>query len=80
MEYRNSQALEELYQKKNVQVLPFPPDVLRQLRAITAETLLAEAEQDPDFKRVFEAYEAFRKEYQSWHTLASQAPEDSPAP
>ena len=80
MAHRNGQALKELYQKKNVQVLPFPPAVLRQLRALTAETLLREAEQEPNFKRVLEAYEAFRKEYQSWHSLAARIPADSATP
>ena len=73
MEYHNSQALKELSTKKNVQVLPFPADVMRELRVITAETLAGEAEKDPDFKRVYEAYQSFRQEYQPWHHLTSGA-------
>ena len=73
MEYHNSQALKELSTKKNVQLLPFPPDVMRELRDITAQTLTSEAEKDPDFKRVYEAYQSFRLEYQPWHRLTSQA-------
>ena len=73
MEYHNSRALKELSTKKNVQLLPFPPDVMRELRDITAQTLTGEAEKDTDFKRVYEAYQSFRLEYQPWHRLTSQA-------
>ncbi len=73
MEYHNSQALKELSTKKNVQLLPFPPDVMRELRNITVQTLIGEAEKDPDFKRVYDAYQSFRLEYQPWHSLTSQA-------
>ena len=73
LEYRNSQALKELFTKQNVQVLPFPEDVMEELRAITTRTLEAEAGKDPDFKRVYEAYQSFRQDYQAWHRLTSEA-------
>ena len=73
MEYHNSQALKELSGKKNVQVLPFPQDVLQALRAVTRETLESEAEKDPEFKRVYESYLAFQDSYQPWHRLTSKA-------
>ena len=76
LEYRNSQALKELPTKKNVQLLPFPPDVMEELRAITRQTLESEAEKDPDFKRVYEAYLAFQETYQPWHRLTSEALEN----
>ena len=76
LEYRNSQALKELSTKKNVQVLPFPEDVMKELRAITTQTLEAEAGKDPDFKRIYEAYQSFRQDYQAWHRLTSEALKD----
>ncbi len=76
MEYHNSQALEALSAKKNVQVLPFPREVMEELRDITAETLAVEAEKDHDFKRVYDAYRAFRENYQQWRRLSSQALEN----
>ena len=76
LEYRNSQALKELSTKKNIQILPFPPDVMQALRALTAQTLEHEANKDPDFKRVYEAYLSFQETYQPWHRLTSQALED----
>ena len=76
LEYLNSQALKELSAKKNVQVLPFPAEVLEELRAITTRTLEEEAGKDADFKRVYEAYLAFQEAYQPWHRLTSQALEN----
>lgn len=72
MEYQNSQALETLAAKKNVRILPFPPAVMEELRRVTAETLVAEAEKDPDFKRVYEAYQSFQQRYRRWSELAPQ--------
>ena len=76
LEYLNSQALKELSAKKNVQLLPFPAEVLEELRAITTQTLEVEAGKDADFKRVYEAYRAFQETYQPWHRLTSQALEN----
>ncbi|MDE0514577.1 MAG: TRAP transporter substrate-binding protein [Gammaproteobacteria bacterium] len=73
MEYHNSRALKELSEKKNVQMLPFPQDVLQALRSVTRQTLESEAEKDPEFKRVYESYLAFQDSYQPWHRLTSKA-------
>ena len=73
LEYLNSHALKELSTKKNVQVLPFPAEVMEELRAITRQTLEGEADKDPEFKRVYEAYLAFQETYQPWHRLTSEA-------
>ena len=47
MEYHNSRALKELSAKKNVEVLPFPWEVMQELRAVTRQTLASEAEKEP---------------------------------
>ena len=73
MEYHNSQSLKELSTKKSVQVLPFPQGVMQELRAVTRQTLQHEAEKDPDFKRIYEAYRSFQESYQPWRRLTSRA-------
>lgn len=73
MERFNSQALKELATKKNVQLLPFPEKVIQKLRVATQEALDAEAEKSADFKRVYEAYQAFQQDYQPWRRLSSPA-------
>lgn len=70
MEFHNQQALQELKQKKNIEMLEFPPEVLTELQLLTAATLREEAEKDADFKRVYQAYEAFRKTYADWDRVA----------
>lgn len=72
MEYHNHQALKELKKMQNVEMLEFPPDVLAELKRITALTLSEEAEKDADFKRVYEAYLAFRKSYSQWSAVADE--------
>ncbi len=73
MEYHNSKALDELAMKKNVQVLPYPDDVLAELRKITQATLMAEAQRDADFKRVYASYEDFRALYRPWRNISEKA-------
>ncbi|MFQ5661474.1 MAG: TRAP transporter substrate-binding protein [Gammaproteobacteria bacterium] len=72
MEYRNSQALQELNQKKNIELLEFPADVLAELKQLTAATLQEEAARDPDFKRVYAAYSKFRAKYAEWNKLSDE--------
>jgi len=73
MEYHNSQALQELKQKKHIEMLEFPVDVISELRNLTADTLNEEAETDADFKRVYEAYLNFRKTYTEWDSVADKS-------
>lgn len=70
MEFYNQQALQKLKQKKNIEMLEFPPDVLAELHQLTKVTLQEEAEKDAQFKRVYQAYEAFRKTYADWDRVA----------
>lgn len=73
MEFYNQQALQELKQKKNIEMLEFPPDVIEELHRLTTVTLQEEAEKDADFKRVYQAYESFRKTYADWDRVADGA-------
>ena len=77
MEFHNQQALIELKTKQNVQILKFPEEVLTELRRLTRETLVEEAAANPEFKRVYDAYESFRVSYQGWDELSDEAYQDS---
>jgi TRAP-type mannitol/chloroaromatic compound transport system substrate-binding protein len=77
MEYNNQKALQELRLKKNVTILSFPDDVLRVLKDMTKLTLAEESENSADFKRVYEAYEAFREDYNKWNNISEEAYSDS---
>ncbi len=77
MEYNNQKALQELRLKKNVTILSFPDDVLRVLKDMTKLTLAEESDNSADFKRVYEAYEAFREDYNKWNNISEEAYSDS---
>ena len=73
MEYHNSQALQELHTKQNVEVLEFPAEVMAELRKLTEITLNEEAESNPKFKRVYEAYKKFQNSYAEWGEMTEAA-------
>jgi TRAP-type mannitol/chloroaromatic compound transport system substrate-binding protein len=73
MEQKNMSALQELRQRENVQIHHFPTDVLAKLRSLTDETLIEEADKDPKFKHVFEAYQQFRQLNDDWSAISENA-------
>ncbi|OUR64636.1 ABC transporter substrate-binding protein [Methylophaga sp. 42_25_T18] len=73
MEQKNMSALQELRDRKNVQIHHFPDDVLAKLKTLTDETLQEEAEKDPKFKRVFDAYQQFRQQNDDWSAISENA-------
>lgn len=77
MEFHNQQALKELKTKQHVQILAFPTEVLVELQRLTEATLDEEAAANPEFKRVYRAYEDFRTSYRGWSELADEAYRDS---
>ncbi len=73
MEDKNLSALQELKERPEVQIHRFPDDVLATLQTLTNETLAEEAANDPKFKRVYDAYEAFRKKDDAWTDISEKA-------
>ena len=73
MEQKNISALAELQQRKDIQIHRFPDDVLQKLKTLTDETLQEEAAKDPKFKRVYEAYQAFRQQNDPWSDISENA-------
>lgn len=69
MKKQNSVALAELRKNPNVQILPFPPEVLHRLRQLTAVALDEEAAEDEDFSRVLQAYQSFVAQMAPWNKL-----------
>ena len=72
----NLKALSEL-KEKGVTVLPFPDDVLAELRRLTEEALEDEAAKDEQFKRVYEVYKAFRADHDAWDAISDSAYRDA---
>lgn len=69
MDHRNQEALQKLRESRNVSVLEFPDEVMSELKKLTVKTLEDEADGDPEFKRVYEAYKTYRDNYSDWNGL-----------
>ena len=69
----NIKALQELKAESHIQILAFPPDVIKELKRLTDETLAEEAAKDAAFKKVYEAYKKFQAEYAEWNAIADDA-------
>jgi len=73
MEQKNLSALQELKDRPNVQIHRFPDDVLATLKTLTHETLEEAAANDPKFKHVYDAYQAFRQQNDAWSDISENA-------
>ena len=72
-EARNLEALQTLKNKYKVNVIAFPDEVIKQLHKFTQEVLTEEAAKDAKFKKVYEAYEAFRQSNSAWSEISEGA-------
>lgn len=72
MEYHNQEALKELRQKENIEILAFPDDVLKELKKLTEETLNEEAQANEKFKKVHDAFKTFRSYYEKWNEISDE--------
>ena len=72
-EAKNLEALRRLKEEHHVQVYPFPDDVMQALHQMTREVLEEESAKDPQFKRVYEAYQAFMTDHDNWSALSEAA-------
>lgn len=73
MEQKNLSALKELQARNDIEIKRFPDDVLARLQSMTEETLAEEAAANPDFKRIYEAYQAFREKDDAWTAISEKS-------
>ena len=69
----NPPAFAELLNGDDVEVLPFPDDVLNAAEEAAFELYDENAAADPDFKSVLDHWSAFRSDIQDWHATAENA-------
>lgn len=70
---RNNSALVELVNNHGVELLPFPKDVISKLKEVSQEVLEDLAKEDPSIKKVFESFDAYRKQVSDYHKVSEQA-------
>ena len=69
----NSEALAELKRQGNVELVAFPPEVLRQLAQLSHQVLEAEGDNDESFERVRVSYQQFLSGMKDWRSVTSDA-------
>lgn len=58
------------FEQDGIKAVTLPLELLKQLKAASAEVLSAEGEKNADFKRVYESQTRFRATYNKWRDLA----------
>lgn len=69
----NIKALRELKEAHHVEVLEFPPEVIKEFKRLTFETLNEEAADNASFKKVYEAYKKFQADNAAWNAVSDDA-------
>jgi TRAP-type mannitol/chloroaromatic compound transport system substrate-binding protein len=72
-EARNGAALEELINEHNVNLMPFPSEMLGNLRKLAQEVLEEEAKKDKMSTKVNEAFKKFKNQLGPWGTVSERA-------
>ncbi|TEW49267.1 TRAP transporter substrate-binding protein [Psychromonas algicola] len=70
---RNSQALAQVASKGDVQILPYPEDVLKKLNELSEQVVKEESEKDEMSKKVYASYKAYRDQVMKWHDISERA-------
>ncbi len=70
---RNSEALSALVKEHGVQLKPFPDDVLKKFKELSAEVLQVERDRSEIGKRIYESYMAFQRASRSYQVVAEDA-------
>ena len=65
-EANNADALKDLVDNHGVMAQSLPEKVVRELETITHDVLETKANQDPETKKVHDAFMAFREKHRSW--------------
>ncbi|WP_226664080.1 TRAP transporter substrate-binding protein [Microbulbifer aggregans] len=70
---RNNRALRELVDQHGVELRKLPDDVIAHLKTINTQIMEDTALEDPQFKRVYEAFKAFEQQVIPYHQISEEA-------
>ena len=70
---KNPAALQTLLNDSDIEMLPFPDDVMQASEEASFELFDEFAASDSDFSSIFEAWKSFREGIQNWHGFAETA-------
>lgn len=69
---KNGEYLQKILTESDVQLKAFPDEVLNGLRKSTNDALAELTQKDTSSKKVFDAYEAFRKKVKTWTDVSEK--------
>jgi TRAP-type mannitol/chloroaromatic compound transport system substrate-binding protein len=72
-DFRNGVALEEIISGTDIEILPFPDDVMEASEEASFEIFDESAAASTDFASIFEEWKTFRTTIQAWHGLAEKS-------
>ena len=70
---RNNRALKELVGEHGVELRKLPDDVIAHLKAINRDIMEKTAAEDPQFKRVYKAFQEFESQVIPYHRISEEA-------
>ena len=71
-ESRNNLYLQKLVKEENVDLRPFPSEVLEQLRTYSAEVIEEVVQKDAQSRKIHDAYTAFRRQITPWADISER--------
>ncbi len=71
-ESRNNLYLQKLIHEENVDLRPFPSEVLEQLRSYSKEVIGEIVRSDPQSRNVYDAYTSFRNQITPWADISEK--------
>jgi len=70
---RNAVSLEQLREEGEIEILPFPEDVLTGLRQISEQVVQEVISRDPAAARIYESFSAYRDTVADWIDISERA-------
>ena len=70
---KNVGALNVLVADNDVELMPFPPEVLRQLKALSVQVIAEQSAQDPLMQKVLDAYLAYEAQVRQYHYVTEDS-------
>jgi len=70
---RNQQALAQIMKKGDIEILPYPQEVLAKLNTLADQVVKEESEKDEMSKKIYASYKAYRDQVMKWHEISEQA-------
>lgn len=70
---RNNDALEALINEHQVDVRPFPTDVIEKLRGLSEQVVAQVVGDDPFARKIYDSYQRFLGKSKTWYNLSERA-------